>query len=82
MAQNTDVYDTLIDQEREKEATELVAEQDVCLVEGTSNELYDCCGSDLIRSECHVFGMVNFVICGGLMLVILALHYNSRWFRR
>ena len=71
--------DQVLDQERELLATEAAANNE-CLVPETSNELYDCCGSILIESECEVFGILNAVILGSLVISIFVLHFKSTWF--
>ena len=71
--------DNLLDQDRELEAQNEAMAMD-CLVPGTANELYDCCGSDFILSECKTFGVINALILGGLIISIFALHFKSRWF--
>ena len=71
--------ESLLDNVRELSATE-AASQSECLVPETKNELFDCCGSDLIESECQVFGIINAVILGGLVISIFVLHCRSTWF--
>ena len=67
------------------EDTEMIASAmastNPCLIPEMPNELYDCCGGDVIEDTCNTFGYANFTILGGILLVWGYLVFCNEWFR-
>ena len=53
--------------------------QNECLVPETETELYDCCGSLAIESECRVFGIINVISLAAIVISIFVLPFRSQW---
>ena len=62
------------------EAT-LLAAQSSCLVPETDNEVYDCCGSDGIITECKTFGWLNVGVLAGILIFVPFFICKSHWFK-
>ena len=50
-----------------------------CLVPETEYEIYDCCGSVFIETECKTFGIINALIILSIVIAIVVLHFKSTW---
>ena len=68
------VADNVVDQEKERLATELAKNNSNCLIPNTSNEFYDCCSNANLGTPemtCEIFGYINIGIILILAVVFL-----------
>lgn len=80
--QNSGLLRSLENMMKNSEATQLASQIDSpCLVPKTDNEVYDCCGSDLVMTECKINGWLNVAILVSILIFVPFFVCKSHWFK-